>query len=353
MMSSGESLVARGLESLRRAVELDPGNAYRHRSLALYALTYLRSDPGAGQLAAESFHRALALEPALAPEAADRLVAIDAKLLAAAIPREPALLLHVGRHLVLKGQVAAGLPLLEDALALAPGVPERVAAHLATSQAHLKSRDPASALRHAREALVLDPRSAAVYAALAEAYEAAGQWTDAQTALGTAVGLANGAPGQDAGTYRERLAALLARRGDRDQALAVRGDLVRSAPRDAWAHVELARLHEQRGTWVEAFREYRLAESLGPGDSRVLTEVAQAYLRNGLVREAALAYDAAARLEPADVEVRLTLAQLYTRLGWRDKALEQYREVAARQPGPEAARPPAPVEVVPLGGVGR
>jgi cytochrome c-type biogenesis protein CcmH/NrfG len=96
-----------------------------------------------------------------------------------------------------------------------------------------------------------------------------------------------------------------------------------------------------------------LAESLGFGDSRVLTEVAQAYLRNGLVREAALAYDAAARLEPADVEIRLTLAQLYARLGWRDKALEQYREVAARQPGPEAARPPAPVAVVPLGGVGR
>jgi tetratricopeptide (TPR) repeat protein len=338
---------------MRRAVELDPRSAYRHRNLALYALTYLRSDPGAVQLAAESFQRAVALEPALAPEAADRLVVLDAKLLAVAIPKEPALLLSVGRHLVLKGHVAAALPLLEDALALAPGVPERVAAHLAMSQAHLRSRDAASALRHAREALVLEPRSAAVYAALAEAYEAAGQWTDAQTALSTAVGLADGAPGSDAGAYRERLAAFLARHGDRGQALVVRQETVRSRPGEAWPHVELARLHEQRGTWVEAFREYRLAESLGVGDARVLTEVAQAYLRNGLVREAAVAYDAAVRREPADLEIRLTLAQLYTRLGRRDKALEQYREVAARQPGLEAARPPAPVAVVPLGGVGR
>ena len=49
------------------------------------------------------------------------------------------------------------------------------------------------------------------------------------------------------------------------------------------------------------------------------------------------AYEAAVRLRPVEGRLRVELAELYGRIGRWDQALEQYREVLARQPDDEAA----------------
>jgi tetratricopeptide (TPR) repeat protein/O-antigen ligase len=344
------SLAVRGLGHVRQAVALDPQSAYRQRSLALYALAHLRHEPEGRQTAGEAIHRALVLEPGLAPDLVDRVAAADPELLLAAVPRQYGLFLDVARELVRRGQLPVGRAMLAETLRLASGPEQEVPVRLLWSHALLRSQDPAGALAEARRALVLAPRKPEVHGALAEAYEASAQWDEAQRALATAVALAEpGAPAR-ANEYRARLAALLARRGEGEQALGLRRRTVQAAPRDPWAHVELGRVHEGRGEWAEAFREYRVAEALEPRDARLHREVAQAYLRNGLLREAALAYETALRLSPVDLELRVALAQLYTRMGRREQALEHYRAIAARQTAVGAAGPPAALTLEPLGG---
>lgn len=351
LLDSEESLLPRALRHLREGARWDPHNAYRHRSLALFALAHLGDEPTRREVAAEGFRRALSLDPSLLAGVLDRLSSGngDAELLQASLPPRYDLWLALGQHLVRQRRWAA-VPAFEKALSLASDPAGQVEVRLAYSRALLQGNDPGGALAQAQQALILDPRNPEVFLALAEIYEARRQEDEAETALVSAVTLARGADAGQANRYRARLAALLSKRGEVGRALLLRRQILQATPNDPWAHLEVGRLLERRGEWAEAFREYRAAEGLGPRDVWLQWEVARAYARRGLLREAVMAYAAAVRLRPEAGDLRMELAELYARLGQREQAVEQYREVLVREPGHQGARRALAAATDPSGG---
>ena len=352
VVASDRSAIPDALAHVQAAARWDPGNAYRHRNLARFALAYVRESVDSRRLVADEFRQALLIEPALLPEVVDQLASrlVDDALIQASVPRQYPLLLALAQQLPRYGRASAALATLEAATPLARGPAEQVALRLATARVLVESGEPARALAQAQAALTLAPTSPAVYAAVAEAYEARQQWGEALEALGTAVRLAEAGEPQGATAYRARLAALLGQRGEREQALLVWRHIVQASPGDAWAHVELARLLEQQGESTEAFQEYRVAERLGARDVAVRRAIAEAYLRQGLLHEAIGAYEAALRIEPANDRMRMALAQLYTRIGSRDQALAQQGAIVTRSPARAAPSSQAVSAEPPPGG---
>jgi Flp pilus assembly protein TadD len=226
----------------------------------------------------------------------------------------------------------------EVALGVAPGSAEQAEVRLAYGQVLARRKDVGRALAELRQALVLAPKSPDIFTALGEAYEGAGQWSDAESAYGSAVAVAAESAPRQVNAYRARLAGHLTRRGQLDRALAVRRQILTEAPQDPWAHFSVAHLHELRGEATEAYREYRLTQEVGRADWSINAEVARGYARQGHLQEAVAAYEAAVRLAPQPADLRMELAALLTRIGRREQAMEQYRWVLARQPSHEAAR---------------
>ncbi len=339
LLASEESLNLRALAHLREGIAWDPRNAYRHQSLAVFALSHLKKDRVAQQVAADEFRQALSLEPALLGEVLDQLseARADGPLLEA-IPRRYDLWLALARKLDQQGRRGIASSAFEEALALAPDPMAQVEVRLAYSQTLLRRGDTQGALAQARQALVLAPKSPEVFATLSKIYEGVGKWEEAETALASAVTLAGGGDPREISEYRGRLAAYLARRGQVERALLLRREILQGTPNDPWAHVEVASLLEQRREWSSAFQEYQAAEGLGPDDWALHREIARAYARNGLLREAVAAYETAVRLRPDDGELRMEAAELYARIGRQEQAIEQYRLVLARKPDHEAAR---------------
>ena len=337
---SGESLLPRALDHLRQAIRHDPGNPNRHRSLGLFALVHARELPGATALVAEGFRQALVLDRWMLADIADRLLTppvADAELLYASVPPRVPLLIDLGRHLERRGRPEAAAAAFETALGVAARPAEQAEARLAHGQALLRQKDVGRALAELRQALVLAPKSPDIFAALGDAYEAADQWTDADSAHGSAVAVAAETAPQQVNSYRARLAGFLTRRGQLDRALALRRQILAEAPQDPWAHFAAAYLHELRGEATEAYREYRRTEELGRADWSINAQIARGYVRQGYLREAVAAYEAAVRLAPQPTELRMELAALFTRIGQREQAVKQYRWVLARQPNHEAA----------------
>jgi len=340
LLSSEESLYPRALAHLRSGVSWDPQNAYRHQSLALFALSHLKADAAGGQVAADGFRQALSLEPALLGEVLESLSSggADQSLVEVSIPRRYDLWLALARRLDQQGRRRAAASAFEEALALAPHPTAQVEVRLAYSEALLRGGDPQSALARARQALVLAPKNPEVFGALAAVYEATEKWEEAESALGSAVSLARAGEVKQANEYRAHLATYLSRRGQAERALAVRREIVREAPNDAWAHYEVARLLEQRRDWPGAFREYQTALGLALNDGRLYGNVARAYARNDLIREAISSYENAIRLRPTDGDLRMEVAELYARIGSGEQAILHYRLVLAKQPDHEKAR---------------
>ena len=336
---SGESLLPKAVEHLRHAIRLDPGNPQRYRSLGLFALVNARALPGS--LVAEGFRQTLVLDRWSLTRIADLLLAPpvdDPALLLASVPPRVPQLIDLGRLLERRGRAAAAAAAFETALGVASGPAEQAEVRLAHAQVLLGRKDVSRALAELRQALVLTPKSSEVFAALGDAYEAAEQWADAESAHGSAVLLSEETASADVNSYHARLAAYLTRRGQLDRALVLRRQVVASAPQDVWAHFSLASLHERRGDATEAYRQYRRTEELALTDWGVNGELARAYARQGHFVEAVAAYERAARLAPQPVELRMDLAALLTRIGRTEQAIEQYRLVLARQPDHEAAR---------------
>ena len=340
LLASEESLYPRALAHLREGVAWDPQNAYRHQSLALFALSHLTRDSVGRQVAVEGFRRALSLEPALLGEVLDHLSSAGSEgaLLEASIPRRYDLWLAVARHLDRQGRRKATASAFEEALTLATDPMAQVQVRLAYSETLLRGGEPLRALAQARHALVLAPKNPVVFVTLSEIYEATGKWEEAEAALASAVTLAGGGDPRQANEHRGRLASYLSRRGQGERALTFWQQILRETPNDPWAHFEVGRLLEQRGEWSRAFQEYQTAEGLSPNDWRLHWEIARAYARNGLLREAVTVYEKAIQLNPLESELRMEVAELYARMGWGEQAIRQYRLVLARQPDHETAR---------------
>jgi tetratricopeptide (TPR) repeat protein len=337
---SDESLLPKAVAHLRYAIRLDPANPQRHLSLGSFALAHAPF-PGATSLVSEGFREALVLDRWGLARIADLLLARPGDnqgLLLASVPPRVPHLIDLGRHLERRGRPAAAATAFETALGTTSAPAEQAAVRLAHGQVLLGRQDVSRALAELRQALVLAAKNPEIFASLGDAYEAADQWADAESAHESAVLLAAESASAEVNSYRARLAAYLTRRGQLDRALALRRQVLASSPQDVWAHFSLAHLHERRGEATEAYRAYRRTEEVARTDWGVNGELARAYTRQGYFQEAVAAYETAVRLAPQRLELRMDLAALLTRIGRRDDAMEQYRLVLARQPDHEGAR---------------
>ena len=336
-LSADQSPLPRALSELREATRLDPASPALRRSLAMFVLMHRREIADADGVVARELQQAVRLDPGALREVVALLLAGRAEdLIWRAVPRTAPALVELAQVLEEARRPSAASAALEDAVAIASGPAEQVMAYLARARFALRRGEPGQALRYARHALVMAPSDARAFAVLGEAYEAVGQLDQAQTAWGSAVAVA-GSDAAGLNEHRNRLAAVVARRGDMAGALAIRRQIVQAAPNDPGARLELARLLEQQGSIADALREYETARVLGSAEGHVQHAVAQAFARHGLLREAVAAAERGVRLKTSDDELRVELADLYARIGLHDRAGEQYRAVLGRTPGHEAA----------------
>ncbi|MBI1893925.1 MAG: O-antigen ligase family protein, partial [Candidatus Rokubacteria bacterium] len=312
LLASEENLYPHALAHLREGVSWDPQNAYRHQSLALFALSHLRKDAIGREIAAEGFRRALSLEPALLWDVLEHLssAGADQALLEASVPKRYDLWLNLARYLDRQGRRGTASAAFEEALTLASDPMAQAEVRLAYTGALLRGGNVPGAIAQARHALVLAPKNPEVFATLSTVYEAMGKYDDAEIALSSAVTLAGGGDPRQANDYRGRLASYASRRGQGERALLLRREILQGSPNDPWAHLEVARLLEQRREWNRAFQAYRAAEGLGPQDWSLQRNIARAYARNALLREAITAYEAAVRLRPTEGDLRMEVAEL-------------------------------------------
>jgi tetratricopeptide (TPR) repeat protein/O-antigen ligase len=338
-LGSNESLLPRALRHLQEAVRLDPESPRRRTSLMAFAVAHRAEIPEARTIVAQEAHEAIRLDRRVLPDVVRMLTApgVEPDLLWLAVPREPRILVELASILDQRGHTAAAGVALEDAVGTARVHADQVAVLLARARFLLRQGNKTLALAQARQALALVPTEAESYAALAETYEANGLLDDAAAALSSALARAGSGDPRKANAYRASLAALLERRGDLGEALALRRESVKALPNDAGNHLELARLLEARQAIAEALREYEIARELGQRDWHLQHTVAAAFVRQGLLREAAAAAERAVRLNPEADDLRVELGDLYTRIGSVDRAREQYQIVLTRQPAHQAA----------------
>jgi tetratricopeptide (TPR) repeat protein len=168
--------------------------------LGMFALVYARELPDASSLMAEGFRQALVLDRSMLAGIAHRLLnppVDNAEVLPASVPRRVPHLVDLSRLLERRGRPAAAAAAFETALAIASEPAEGAEVRLAHGQVLLRRKDVGRALAELRQALVLAPKSPDVFAALGEAYEAAEQWAEAESAHASAVILAKvSTPGQ-------------------------------------------------------------------------------------------------------------------------------------------------------------
>ena len=312
---SNESLVPEALTRFRDAVRWDPQNAYYHRSLGLFAQRY-SVDQGGRDVASEALGQALALRPDFLPSIVDELLArrVDDGSLLAAMPRKSEVLLDLGRVLEERGRHRTATAAFDEAVRLAQSPSQEVEARLAYARALIARKEPLTALDQARSALVAAPREAEVFALLALIHAQMNKDGEAETALATAVSLAESGPPSRRNRLRG-LAALYVQRGQWDLAMGLWREVLRERPNDGWAHFELGRMLERAGDAAGALQEYKTAAAVA-GDAWDLHHVVARALRDaGYLREAVTSYETAQRINPTDVNLGAELGDLYARIG--------------------------------------
>jgi tetratricopeptide (TPR) repeat protein len=335
LFGSDRSARAAALGHFREAIRWDPRNAYYHRSLGLFAL-----DVADREVAVAALQEALTLRPDFLPVIVDELLArrVDDEFVRTTMPRNFELVLDLARELGARGKQRAASTAFEDAVRLAATPAQEVEARLAYGRALLDRQDPAAALEQGRRALVLAPKEAEVFVLFAAVYDRTNKDVDAEMALTTAVALAEPGPAALRNRLRGELAALLSRRGQVDRAMAMWRQVLRENPNDAWAHLELGRVLEQRGDAAGALHAFRSAYAVAGEDFDLHWALARALRDSGYLREAVGIYDAARRLRPAEGDLGAELGDLYARIGLTDRAMEQYRQVLRREPDHPGAR---------------
>jgi tetratricopeptide (TPR) repeat protein/O-antigen ligase len=339
LLRADRSVIPEALTHFREAVRWDPNNAYRHRSLGLFALSVAGPESGR-EIASTAIGQALDLRPNLLAGILDELLArrVDDTFLLTAMPRSFEVILDLGRELERRGRPRAAAAAFEEAVRLAPTPVREVDARLAYARVLIGRKEPSGALDQAQRALVLAPKEAEVFAVLATIHAQTNQGLEAETALATAVALAESGPTSRRNRLRGELAALFVQRGQWERAMTLWREVLRERPNDAWAHLELGRILQQRGDAAGALHEYRTASAVGGEDSGLHWTLARALRDGGYLREARTSYEAARRLRPADGDLGVELGDLYARIGLWDQAIEQYREVLRREPDHTAAQ---------------
>jgi tetratricopeptide (TPR) repeat protein len=336
---SDGSLVPEALVHFREAIRWDPQNAYYHRSLGLFAQRF-SVDQGGRDIASEALGQALALRPDFLPGIVDALLArrVDDGSLIAAMPRKFEVFLDLGRVLEERGRHRTATAAFEEAVRLAQGPAQEVEARVTYARVLVARKETLAALDQARSALVAAPREAEVFALLALIHAQMKKDSEAETALATAVSLAESGPPSRRNRLRGELAALYVSRGQWDRAMGLWREVLRERPNDGWAHFELGRMLERAGDAAGALQEYKTVSAVA-GDAWDLHHLVARALRDaGYLREAVASYETAQRINPTDADLGAELGDLYARIGLGQRAIEQYRLVLQREPDHLGAR---------------
>jgi tetratricopeptide (TPR) repeat protein len=129
-----------------------------------------------------------------------------------------------------------------------------------------------------------------------------------------------------------RWAALLAKEGDDQAALAKYQEAVVAGPDDIWARLDLAQFHRQRGRLPEALAAVASAYAHQPHSPDVLGKWASLLALQGDLDAAEIKYRQAIDVAPSDVRALLDLSDLLARRGRPFAALTAAKDACERQP---------------------
>jgi tetratricopeptide (TPR) repeat protein len=340
LVDAEASLIPDALAHMREGVRLDPMNVYRHRNLAVFALTH-PIGPDSSRVATDGFRAALSLDAEFLDEVAERLELRGPgglAILRASMPRDSALWLRLAHRWERRGRGDDARSAYEEALSLTAGTGEQARVRLAYSEFLVNSGNAKAALALVRAVLVDFPRDHRVYRALAAAYDGLQRPAEAEEALASALSLAGTSDPAARREYRLLLAQNYQKRGQTERAIAIYREVLKEAPDDYFSHGSLAAALDRHGRPEEAIQEYRASERFAPHHPGVRYQAGLVFAREGLLRDAASSFEAAVAVKPDWQSARLQLAGVYTRLGERERAREQYMQILTHDPRHEEAR---------------
>jgi eukaryotic-like serine/threonine-protein kinase len=191
-----------------------------------------------------------------------------------------------------------------------------------------------AALRVLERALDIDPSSAAVHAARAEAYLRVFQLSRAPEVLALAATSADRAMQLDDGLAPVQIARgmVAVARGDSRGAIESFENALRADPRNPDALRELANACEAAGRAPEAEAAYRRAIELRNGSWAAYKDLGVFYNRHGRLQEAAEALERVVALTPDSYSAHSNLGGIYLRLGRDAEAATMLRRSLALRP---------------------
>ena len=214
---------------------------------------------------------------------------------------------------------------------IAPQTPS-AEAYIAEGNQHAQARQYDRAVEAYRQALRLNPESAAAHHGLGSVYINMGRAPEAVEPLRTAARLA---PQNAATRLNLGIALALLRRAD--EALAELNEARRLSPQDPRIHNEIGNtLHNSFGRIEEALAAYQEARRLNPNVPAVHHNIGLMLMRLGRFGEAVAPLEEALRLNPAYRSARFHLSNAYSRLGRYAEAVESWTKLLQLDPSARA-----------------
>jgi len=233
-------------------------------------------------------------------------------------------LARAGAERLVRGEVADGRRLFEEAAALLPG---DAWPDIQIGDALADLGEHAVALLHYEAALRLNPQSGYAYGQKALALEAVGDLAAAERAYRAAIK----AEPQDGWDY-SALARLLKGQGRVLEALQVYSDAVRNSPSSAGLRYDYADLLLQTGRYPEARIQLEALNVLGQKDLATQAVLAEAYFRMRLPAECVAQARRALALAPDLDFLHALYVVALSRLGTVAEATQQCEQLLAAEP---------------------
>jgi tetratricopeptide (TPR) repeat protein len=280
--------LANGIDQVRRAIQLDGGQASFHQHLAEMYLAAGR--PGEAEACSRT---ALSLQP-------DAFMALY--ILGAALLRQ--------RHF------APAIESMQRATALRP---DFALAHLGLGTALRELGDTDAAIAELRHALRLDANLALAEINLGAALLARGELIEAAVCCRRGVQLQpNLAEGHCA------LGVILQKQGQLDQAMASYQQALRLNPESAEVYNNLGTIHRSRHEYARALEYYQRALEFRPNFADALTNVGHVYKVQGHALEAGVCYDQSLRIDPHHAMARYSRAVMLLAAGDWERGWSEY-----------------------------
>ena len=224
-----------------------------------------------------------------------------------------------------KGEYAAAVELIEQALALNPAAPSY---HNNLGNAFLGMNDTEKAIQCFQEALRLKPDYVEPCNNLGNAFRKSGRMNEALDQYVKAVELK-----QDYVPAINNLANALKEAGRLDEALGYYHKAVLLNTGMAEAYLNYGNALTESDRHDEALAQYRKALSINPDYAEVHNEIGNVLKRKGRYEESAAHYKRALRLNPALAETYNNLADAFRELGKFDEAVEFSRKAIEMRSG--------------------